>query len=90
MNTDKIMSATFEAEKNKKAFTYTAIILGAILLITFLVSWKPGVHPPKLVEELIEINLGNDDEGMGEVQPLIKGDRSPSSESPSSDRSRAI
>ena len=90
MNTDKIMSATFEAEKNKKAFTYTAIILGAILLITFLVSWTPGGHPPKLVEELIEINLGNDDEGMGEVQPLIKGDRSPSSESPQQQQASAV
>ena len=90
MNSITIMSATFEAEKNRKAFTYTAIILGAILLITFLVSWKPSDHPPKIAEELIEINLGNDDEGMGEVQPLIKGDRSPSSESPQQQQASAV
>ncbi|MFZ1784397.1 MAG: hypothetical protein WAU23_04295 [Ferruginibacter sp.] len=74
-------SAIFETQKNRKAFTYTAIICAAILLITFLVSWK---HPPpihQITEELFEINLGNDDEGFGETQPLIKGEKSPASES---------
>ncbi len=71
----------FESQKNRKALTYTAIILAAILLITLLVSWKHAPLVPKITEEFIEINLGNDDEGYGEVQPLIKGEKSPSSES---------
>ena len=79
MNTSKIMSATFESEKNRKAFIYTTIICGAILLIALLVSWQLPQHPPQILQDLIEINLGNDDEGMGEVQPLIKGEKSPSS-----------
>ena len=74
------MSATFESEKNRKAFIYTTIICGAILLIALLVSWKLPQHPPQILQDLIEINLGNDDEGMGEVQPLIKGEKSPSTE----------
>jgi hypothetical protein len=74
------MSATFETEKNRKAFVYTAIICGAILLIALLVSWKLPEHPPMIFNDLIEINLGNDKEGMGEVQPLIKGEKSPASE----------
>lgn len=74
------MTTTFETEKNRKAFTYTAIILAAILLILLLVSWKHEPIPPHVVDELIEINLGNDIEGFGEVQPLIKGDKSPSTE----------
>lgn len=90
MNTSTIMSATFETEKNRKAFTYTTIICVAILLITFLVSWKHAVHPPQLVEELIEINLGNDDEGYGEVQPLVKGEKSPSSEAPVPQQASAV
>lgn len=80
MNYTQSMSATFETEKNRKAFAYTALICGAILLIALLVSWKLPQHPPLILDELIEINLGNDDEGYGEVQPLIKGERSPSSE----------
>jgi hypothetical protein len=80
MNHTTTMSATFETEKNRKASVYTAVICGAILLISLLVSWKIGPHQPKVVEELIEINLGNDDEGYGEEQPLIKGEKAPSSE----------
>jgi len=80
MNYTNSMSATFETEKNRKAFAYTAVICGAIILIALLVSWKLPQHPPMILDDLIEINLGNDDEGYGEVQPLIKGERSPSSE----------
>ncbi len=80
MNSNKIMSATFESEKNRKAFIYTTIICGAILLIALLVSWKLPQHPPQILQDLIEINLGDDDEGMGNVQPLIKGEKSPSTE----------
>jgi hypothetical protein len=80
MNYTTTMSATFEAEKNRKASIYTALILGSLLLITFLVSWTNVTHPPKPVEEFIEINLGNDIEGFGEVQPLIKGEKAPADE----------
>ena len=81
MSNTTIMSATFETEKNRKAFVYTAIICGAILLIALLVSWKLPEHPPMILQDLIEINIGNDAEGYGEVQPLIKGEKSPATES---------
>jgi hypothetical protein len=80
MSNKTTMSATFESEKNRKAAIYTALICGAILLIALLVSWKPVMHPPKPAEEFIEINLGNDIEGYGEVQPLIKGEKAPDDE----------
>jgi hypothetical protein len=83
------MSAAFETAKNRKAFTYTAIILAAILLITLLVSWKHGEPVHKPVEELFEINLGNNDEGYGEEQPLIKGEKAPSAESAPQQQSAA-
>ena len=75
------MSASFESEKNKKAFFYTISICGTILLLFFLISWT--VVPPTLPTQLdlIEINLGNNQEGFGEVQPLIKGDNAPTQES---------
>jgi hypothetical protein len=84
------MSATFEAEKNRKAAIYTALICGAILLIALLVSWKPVLHPIKPAEEFIEINLGNDIEGFGEVQPLIKGEKAPDNETATAPQSTPV
>lgn len=80
MSNTKPMSATFETEKNRKAGLYTGLICGAILLISILVSWRVGTPAPKIADEYIEINLGNDIEGFGEVQPLIKGEKAPADE----------
>src|SRR5450432_1156652 len=72
------MTDAFEAEKNRKALAYTAVIFGSILLLALLVSWElPSLKPPP-TQDLIEINLGNDIEGFGKVQPLIKGEKAPS------------
>jgi hypothetical protein len=71
------MSSTFEVEKNRKAFFYTAAIIIALLLIAFFVKWSIASPPPPIAQDLIEINLGNFDEGDGDVQPLIKGDKAP-------------
>ena len=84
------MSASFESEKNKRAAAYTALILGAMLLIAFLVSWTHQHTPPPIIGELIEINLGNNAEGYGEVQPLIKGPKAPSSEQAEQPRPAAV
>jgi len=37
--------------------------------------------------DLIEINLGNEQEGFGEVQPLVKGDKAPEDQSIASEQS---
>ena len=77
---NQTMHATFEAEKNKKAFTYTAIIVAALLLLAIFITW-PIIKPPlPLVEDLIEINLGNNAEGFGQIQPLKKGEMAPAQE----------
>lgn len=70
--------ADFEVEKNRKAFIYTVIICAILLLLSILISWKNAPVPTPVPEELYELNLGNDMEGWGETQPLIKGQRSPS------------
>lgn len=69
-----------DVERRKKALLYTVMICGLILLLFFLISWK--IMPPAetVVPDLMEINLGNFDEGFGKIQPLIKGQRSPSQE----------
>ncbi|MEO7263941.1 MAG: hypothetical protein ABIW38_03465 [Ferruginibacter sp.] len=69
-----------ESERKKKALMYTAIICGGILLLFILISWKVMPVSDPVVQDLMEINLGNNEEGFGEVQPLIKGEKSPSQE----------
>ncbi|MEJ7611306.1 MAG: hypothetical protein WKF88_09030 [Ferruginibacter sp.] len=75
------MVTVADSERRRKALLYTAIICGALLLLFILISWKssPPPPPPPLPDE-IEVNLGNNEEGFGEVQPLVKGDRSPEQE----------
>ncbi len=67
------MTHSFETEKNKKAFTYTLIICSALLLLFFMIRWKSIPPSESIVQDLMEINLGNNLEGMGNEQPLIKG-----------------
>ena len=65
------MSADFETRKNFQAGTITGVIVGSLLLFFFLVSWNiPTVAVPP-VEEGMEVNLGNSDNGSGDIQPLI-------------------
>ena len=68
------MSSDFEKAKNVKAGTITAVISVALLLFFFLVSWSVPVVTPPPVEEGLEVNLGNSDDGLGDVQPLIPGE----------------
>ncbi len=74
------MVSNFDTQRRRKAFLYTAIICSILFLAFILISWK--VEPPAapIVQDLIEINLGNNDEGLGDVQPLIKGERPPEPE----------
>jgi len=71
----------FEAEKNRKAFFYTCGVLGLFLMIAILYTWPLQIPPVPTVQDLIEINLGNEQEGMGTVQPLVKGERAPDNQS---------
>lgn len=80
---------SFEGAKNRKALLYTAILCGIFLLIAFLYTWPMLIPPVVQVDDLIEVNLGNDAEGLGEVQPLVKGDPAPETQSISSNQSVA-
>ncbi|MEO5500683.1 MAG: hypothetical protein ABIR31_04495 [Ginsengibacter sp.] len=76
-----------EAEKNKKALLYTLIIFGAFLLFAILYTWPLLIPPIPDVQDLIEVNLGNEQEGLGDVQPLVKGDLAPDNQSVASRQS---
>lgn len=71
------MEDTFEIRKNTKALTYTAIICAVILGIAILYTWPLQMPPVPVAQDLIEVNLGNEQEGLGDVQPLVKGDPAP-------------
>jgi outer membrane biosynthesis protein TonB len=74
------MTTKFDNERHRKAFIYTAIICSVLLIAFIFISWKSPTPAAAVVQDLMEINLGNDDEGFGEEQPLIKGERSPEPE----------
>lgn len=74
------ISTSFETDKNRKALIYTVSICALLLLMFILISWKVQPPTPAVVQDLMEINLGNNNEGFGEEQPLIKGERSPAEE----------
>ena len=71
------MQDNFEVRKNTKAATYTAIICGLFLIIAILYTWPLQIPAMPSVQDLIEINLGNEKEGLGNVQPLVKGNPAP-------------
>jgi len=78
---------SFEAEKNRKALLYTIIICGLFLLLAIFYTWQTQVPPTPTSLDLIEINLGNGQEGLGDVQPLVKGERAPDNQSVASTHS---
>lgn len=78
MNNTLYMSDTFERQKNVKATAVTLGVVGVLLLIMILYKWPlPTLYQP-LIQELIEVNLGNSDVGSGNDQPLLPGEPAPS------------
>jgi outer membrane biosynthesis protein TonB len=71
------MTDNFESKKNAKASGYTLLICALLLFLFFVVSWTLPVQPPPVVEDGIEVNLGNSDQGLGTDQPYLPGDPSP-------------
>jgi hypothetical protein len=66
----------FESRKNRKAVLYTLFICGTLFLLLFLISWTLPFNPPAPVEEGLEVNLGNSDQGLGNDQPFLPNDPS--------------
>lgn len=71
------MTSSFEHQKNIKAASYTFGISLLLLLILFYVKWVTPVMPLPPVDEGIEVNLGNSDQGLGTDQPYEPGQPSP-------------
>lgn len=67
----RVAELNFERNKNIKALAYTIGIVGALFLFFILMSWSMPVIPPPVVDTGVEVNLGNSDEGLGDVAPQI-------------------
>ena len=70
----------FERSKNLKALGLTATICAILILLTFLISWTAPQVPQPLADNGIEVNLGNVDEGAGDIAPQIPGEMSSADE----------
>ncbi len=64
----------FERNKNLKALGYTTGILVALFLGFVLFTWSLPVIPTPPVDTGVEVNLGNSDQGLGNVPPQIPGE----------------
>ena len=67
------MAENFESQKNIKASGYTLVISTLLLLLFIFFSWSHPIEPPPIVEDGIEVNLGNSDQGLGVDQPYLPG-----------------
>jgi hypothetical protein len=67
------MADHFESQKNVKAGGYTLLICVVLLLLFIFIAWTNPAPPPPVVEDGIEVNLGNSDKGLGTDQPYLPG-----------------
>src|SRR5688572_4192559 len=67
----------FESKKNIQASGYTSVICILLAVIFLFVKWTLPTIPPPPVEEGIEVNLGNSEQGLGEDQPYLPGQPAP-------------
>ena len=73
MNSFINMHAAFEREKNLKATAYTALICAALFFLFFFLQWTLPQIPPPVLDEGIEVNLGNSETGLGDIAPQLPG-----------------
>ena len=74
------MTNDFDKQRHRKAFIYTAAICSLLLIAFIFISWKTEPPAPPVITELIEVNLGDNNEGLGEEEPMIKGTPAPPQE----------
>ncbi|TAD85979.1 MAG: hypothetical protein EAY75_09830 [Bacteroidetes bacterium] len=72
-----MMQYQFERDKNAKALGYTLMILGVLFLLMMMLSWRLPQQEASLLNEGIEVNLGNSETGMGSEPPMLPGEPAP-------------
>ena len=69
-----------EKKKNLQALGYTAVSILLLVCLVVFVGWTSTPPPPQNTDEGIEVNLGNSDQGVGDVAPMIPGEPSANNE----------
>lgn len=69
-----IAELNFERNKNLKALAYTVALIVILFLLFILIKWTLPVTPQPLADTGVEVNLGNSDQGLGNVPPQIPGE----------------
>ena len=67
----------FESRKNWKASGYTLMICILLAIAFLFITWTLPTTPPPVIEDGIEVNLGNSEQGSGTDQPFLPGKPSP-------------
>ena len=65
-----------------KAGGYTFLVLSVVVFLLLVISWKNPVQEDALLDEGIEVNLGNSDLGLGDIAPMVPGDPAPEAGEP--------
>ncbi len=76
MSNIKHIHQQFEKEKNLKALGLTIFISISLFLFLFLAAWVIPQTPIPAADEGIEVNLGNIDQGIGDIPPQVPGEPS--------------
>ena len=63
--------SSFESKKNARAAAYTTLCVGILALLFFIVSWTTPPAKEVNQDEGLEVNLGDSETGIGEIQPLL-------------------
>jgi len=69
-----ITELNFERNKNIRAFAYTIGIVSLLFLFFVLIRWSLPVMSQPIVDTGVEVNLGNSEQGLGNVPPQIPGE----------------
>jgi len=76
------MARRVEQDYKAKAGGITAVVLSVVLAMLLLISWKVAPLEEPLLDEGIEVNLGNSDFGLGDIPPMVPGDPAPEAGEP--------
>jgi hypothetical protein len=71
------MNHHFEYQKNIEASSYTIVTVAIIVMMLFVIRWQIGLPQEPLLNEGIEVNLGNSETGLGDIPPMIPGEPAP-------------
>ena len=69
----RVAELNFERNKNIKALSYTIGVVATLFLFFILLRWSIPVIKSPVADTGIEVNLGNSDQGLGDVPPQIPG-----------------